>query len=173
MIILITGASKNGKSKIAEEIAVSYNLPRFYIAAMVPYGADAREAIARHKNMRAGKGFVTIERYTDIGGADIEPGCAVLIECIGNLLANEMFSGAGQADADIRIISGIEHLADMAEALIIVTSQVGADGIKYEAQTMEYIKNIGKINSRIADMADCVIEAVYGIPVILKGEMPL
>ena len=172
MIILITGGSKNGKSRIAEKIAVSFDLPRFYIATMRPFGDDAREAISRHRKFREGKGFTTIERYTDIGGADFAENSVVLLECIGNLLANEMFSANGKAGCAERIIRGTDHMAKRAAALIIVTNQVGADGVQYESETMEYMKYIGEINARLAKRADCVIEAVYGIPLVLKGEIP-
>ena len=39
--------------------------------------------------------------------------------------------------------------------------------------TMRYIENMGKINQKIAEAADCVVEAVFGIPVVLKGELPI
>ena len=66
MIILLTGGSGCGKSHFAEKICVSHDMPRYYIAAMKPSGSDGLQKIDKHRAMRAGKGFVTYERYTDL-----------------------------------------------------------------------------------------------------------
>ena len=71
-----------------------------------------------------------------------------------------------------KILSGIFKINSRAEVFVIVTNQVGEDGIEYPKETMNYIKNIGEINRKISEKADCVIEAVYGIPIVLKGELP-
>ena len=171
MLIVITGGSKNGKSHIAENILESCSMPKYYIATMEPYCEDALAAIERHRKMRAGKGFFTIEKYTDIDKIILPGNCAVLLECICNLCANEMFS-AHCSDPVNKILSGIDKLLEMSVTLVAVTNQVGDDGIDYPPETAEYIKNMGLINRRLSEKADCVIEAVYGIPVILKGEKP-
>lgn len=170
MFVLITGGSKNGKSHIAENIITSYNLPRFYIATMEPFGNEAFEAIKRHRQMRKGKGFETIEKYTDIESVDIPDHSAVLLECLCNLCANEMFSN-NISDPTAKIIKGVDSILQKAELLVIVTNQVGDDGIKYPSETMEYIKNMGKLNHMLSEKANCLIEAVYGIPVMLKGKI--
>ena len=164
MMILVTGGSKSGKSKIAEEIVTCTELPRFYIATMIPFGCEAQSAIKRHRTMRANKGFVTIEKYTDICDIELPRPCAVLLECMGNLCANEMFSPCKT--------NPVGKILDEISLLVIVTNQVGEDGIIYPDDTMNYIKCLGQINSQIAQMADCVIETVFGIPLMLKGEMP-
>ena len=172
MTTLITGGSKCGKSSLAENILDSFQGRKIYIAAMQPFGADAYEAIERHRKMRAGKGFETIEKYTDIHELMLSRECAVLLECMGNLCANEMFSGDLISDPSDKIVNGIKKLSDSVSELVIVTNQVGSDGIVYAEETMEYIRILGEINRRTAEIADNVIECVYGIPVLLKGEIP-
>ena len=171
MMILVTGGSKSGKSRIAETIVTASERPRFYLATMMPFGEEAQTAIERHRAMRAGKGFVTVEKYTDIGVAELPQGCAVLLECMGNLCANEMFSVCAPNPA-AKILDGIAALAEKTSLLVIVTNQVGEDGILYSTETMHYIKNLGEINRALARQSDCVIEAVCGIPLVLKGERP-
>ena len=83
MTTLITGGSKCGKSSYAEKLLDGFAGRKIYIATMEPFGSDAQEAIKRHRLMRKGKGFETLERFTDIGGADIPKNCAVLLECVG------------------------------------------------------------------------------------------
>lgn len=168
MLTVITGGSKCGKSAIAENILSSVKGDKIYIATMEPYCDEAFEAIERHHKMRAGKGFSTIEKYTDIHESDVPDGCGILLECACNLLANETFSAREKEPVD-KIVMGIETLMKKAAHVIIVTNQVGDDGIEYPHETMEYIKNMGELNISLSQMADTVIEAVYGIPCIIKG----
>ena len=172
MTTLVTGGSKCGKSSFAERVLDGFHGRKIYIATMQPFGADAIEAIERHRKMREGKGFETVERYTDIGDIQLPDGCAVLLECMGNLCANEMFSGEFVTSPTDKIVGGIRCLAANANELVIVTNQVGSDGISYSEGTAQYIRCLGEINRYIAEIADNVIECVYGIPVLLKGEMP-
>lgn len=170
MLTVITGGSKCGKSSIAENILSRFNGRKIYIATMEPYCEEAHAAIERHRKMRLGKGFETVEKYTDIHDVNIPEGCGVLLECACNLMANEMFS-AGEKEPVEKIVGGIEKLTGRAAEVIIVTNSVGEDGIEYPAETMEYIKNMGILNCYLSERADRVIEAVYGIPVVLKGSL--
>ena len=172
MTTLVTGGSKCGKSSLAEKLLDGFCGKKVYIATMQPFGEEALEAISRHRKMREQKGFGTIEKYTDIGKISLPANCAVLLECVGNLCANEMFSGDGMCYPDYKIISGIKRLSDFAAELVIVTNQVGSDGIDYAEGTAEYIRLLGEVNRRIAEFADKVIECVYGVPIVLKGEIP-
>lgn len=171
MFILITGGCKNGKSSIAEKILTAHKVPRFYIATMEPFGSEAEEAIARHRKIREGKNFTSIEKYTDISEIKLPQKCGVLLECMCNLCANEMFSAKEKNPAE-KIIRDTEMLIKSAEIFVAVTNQVGSDGIKYSPETMEYIKQMGLLNNGLAALADVVIEAVFGIPVLLKGGLP-
>lgn len=92
MIHLITGGSGSGKSAYAEEqILTLGEAKRIYIATMQSYDEESDRKIAKHRAMRQGKGFHTIECYTGLEQLEIEYGANVLLECMSNLAANEMF----------------------------------------------------------------------------------
>lgn len=169
MMILVTGGSKCGKSRYAESLFAERSEQKIYLATMLPYGEDAFSAIERHRKMRADKGFLTVERFTDIDRAEIPERSAVLLECMGNLLANEMFQCSKITDCTDKIVSDILRLHRRINLLVIVTNQVGSDGIAYDAATAAYLAALGIINQKIAANADKVIECVYGIPVTVKG----
>lgn len=171
MTILITGGAKCGKSRIAEDILRSVKRNKFYIAAMNPHGEEAERTIAAHRRMREGKSFVTIEQQRNIGEINLPDGASALLECIPTLTANEMFEGGVKYPAE-KIVSEIKTSAANTELFVIITNDVGSDGITYYPETMNYIRAIGEINRRLADISDTVIEAVYGIPVLMKGAMP-
>ncbi len=171
MTTLITGGSKCGKSSYAEKILDNFCGRKLYIATMIPCGEEALAAIERHRKIRAGKGFETVEKYTDIDEIVLPKNCAVLLECMANLCANEMFRSENITDPTDKILGGIEALSRKANHLVIVTNNVGCDGIEYDSGTMKYIEILGKINCGLAAISDNVIECVYGIPLPLKGEL--
>ncbi len=169
MITLVTGGSKCGKSSFAERALEGFFGKKYYIAAMKPYGREAEAAIKRHRLMRQGKGFETIEKYTDIHELSVPEESAVLLECIPNLLANEMFGEVYDPDPAEKIIDGIKKLAGRTEKLVIVSGETGSDGNNYTPETMQYIKVLAKINMLITEISDTAAECVYGIPYFLKG----
>ena len=174
MTILLTGGSACGKSSYAEAICVRGPGPRYYLAAMQPYGEEGRRKVERHRRLRAGKGFETIERYTDYASLRLPERGTALLECICNLTANEMFDENGkQSDPVRRVLDGVDALAAQCETLVVVTNDVGSDGIPYEEGTAAYVRALGRINGELAKRADTVIEMVAGIPILWKGELPL
>lgn len=67
MLILVTGGSGSGKSAFAEDRILSLGeAKRIYIATMHPFDQESFKRIERHRKMRAGKGFDTIECYTGL-----------------------------------------------------------------------------------------------------------
>ena len=173
MKILLTGGSACGKSTFAERLAVQLPGPRYYIATMRPYDEECLRKIARHRRLRAGKGFETIERQTDLEKIVLPRRGTALLECMCNLTANEMFDDEGNIrDVYGHILKGVAALAAQCEHLIVVTNDVGADRGPYSRETVEYIRLLGRLNRALAREADCVCELVCGIPLLWKGELP-
>ena len=194
MITLVTGGSGSGKSAYAESLLSSCEGIRYYIATMQIYDAEGEKKVERHRKLRAGKGFLTIESPINVG--KIQFACAgkaeqaqyrqeaemkvqgnaekksALLECMSNLTANEMFTKDGIKSAEEvvgKIVSEIQTLSQKLDNLVIVTNNVFEDGVIYDAGTMEYLKALGRINAALARLADRVAEVVVGIPVELKG----
>lgn len=170
MMHVVTGGSGSGKSAFAEQLVLEAGeRHRIYIATMLPFGEDAKKRVERHRSMRREKQFETIERYTGLDQLQLPADCTVLLECVSNLTANEMYGadGAHEQTADA-VVRGLLHLKRQAADLIVVTNEVFSDGICYDASTMQYLAYLGEINRRIAAEADRVTEVVYGIPVRIK-----
>lgn len=194
MITLVTGGSGSGKSAYAESLLSSCEGIRYYIATMQIYDAEGEKKVERHRKLRAGKGFLTIESPINVG--KIQFACAgkaeqaqyrqeaemkvqgnaekksALLECMSNLTANEMFTKDGIKSAEEvvgKIVSEMQTLSQKLDNLVIVTNNVFEDGVIYDAGTMEYLRALGRINAALAHLADRVAEVVVGIPVELKG----
>lgn len=187
MMTLVVGGSASGKSTFAESLVLQRGEgPRIYVATLEPLDGECRRRIARHRAMRAGKGFVTIECYGDLGQVHLPeaagtpgtqcvrpagPHCRViLLECMSNVVANELFGTGGSDQAMIRRIGqGVCCLEKQAQHLVIVTGNVFADGQDYDPETVRYMELLARVNRMLAERADQVTEVVYGIPVSIKG----
>ena len=196
MMVLVVGGSGSGKSSYAEKVTVSLaqesvkeitksentslsdfklNIAKkYYLATMQVFDDEGRKKVDRHRNLRNGKGFFTIEQPTRISGAleKMEDGDrTVLLECISNLTANEMFSEKKtmtEIQVTENVIRDIKMLKEQTNHLVVVSNNVFEDGITYDETTTKYIRAMGKINQKLAALADRVVEVVAGIPVTLK-----
>lgn len=210
MITLITGGSGSGKSAYAEGyICRASNekgcKEKYYIATMQVFDEEGQRKIDRHRRLRAGKGFITIEQPRDIQNAVstmqsencLKTVRSALLECMSNLVANEMFppadaSGiqAAEDEDEKEALDEIENMKDYENTkisrvskkvlkevgilsenvaeLVIVTNNVFEDGVCYDESTMNYIKAMGIVNRGLAAMAERVVEVVAGIPVTVK-----
>lgn len=194
MTVLVIGGSGSGKSAYAEnallKLADESECKKYYIATMKIYDDEMQRKVDRHREFRCGKGFITIEKEIDIHkafeGIEIGQNRAVLLECVTNLAANEMFSDNGikseRLTAD-KIIRDIKALSEKLTYLVIVSGnifedgisgkrasydEISCDGASYDKTTLGYIRALGRINREIAEIADEVVEVVAGIPVVIK-----
>lgn len=172
-LILVTGGAASGKSEHAERLLCE-SAPageRLYLAAMQPFGEAARRRIQRHRALRAGKGFRTVERYTDLAGfVPARHFGGILLECLSNLLANEMFSpeGAG-GDAANAATAGVLALCRHCDTLVVVTNEIFSDGDRYPEETAQYLRALAAVNRELAARVDTVYESVCGILCKIKG----
>jgi len=174
MLTLLIGGSGCGKSVFAETLAATMPPPRYYIAAMRPFGEESVARILRHRTQRSHLGFETFDRYTDVGGLVLPGRSVVLLECLCNLTANEMFDEHGAKERPVEktveaVLSGVDALHRQIAFLIVITNDVGSGGAQYGKGTVRYMQALGKINIMLAKKADHVAELVCGIPLWLKG----
>ncbi len=217
-LVLITGGSCSGKSAYAENLCdkIGKEIKRgsiseerkYYLATMYVTDDEMREKVARHRERRAGKGWITIEKPVDIADAgqeliyklckdepteleythaqdkvkSVRVSCEeeglsgtistiVLLECMSNLAANEMFRGGKIFDekhVENKVLQDIKELRKNIDYLVVVTNNVFEDGKTYDDATMSYLRALGRINGRLAMDANEVTEVVAGIPVKIK-----
>ena len=175
---LIIGGSGSGKSAFAEDyiVSISEEKKKYYIATMQVYDTEGEKKMERHRMLRSGKDFSTIEQTVDMKKSTekMEAGDrTALLECISNLTANEMFAGEVPETEEVvteKIVKEIETLNKEVAHLVLVSNNVFEDGQVYDKTTMAYIRAMGRINEMLADMADEVVEVVVGIPLVIKSK---
>lgn len=217
-MILVTGGSGSGKSEYAENLAVDIAKKRLnqdslsikadndaekireddtrsllYVATMANAGKEAKRRIARHRKLRSGKGFETLESMFLEEDIEYFRNRVVLLEDLSNLLSNYMYMKGNQyisQETDIKEGKGTEDISekiegnknwvdiisnkliainDVCRELIIVTNEVFSDGIAYDSSVMDFIKNLAILNGLLAKQSHQFTEVVYGIPVMIKG----
>ena len=207
MLHIVYGGSASGKSSYAESFAMSLQGDGrlLYIATMYPYkwgkeeiDPETMQRINRHRAMRADKGFDTVECYRHVEHIVAKRQDVLLLECMSNLLANEMYleqdsddgglaetmsevekAGVGMSETlspvSKKIVQALIDLSTRVQELVIVTNDVFSDGgsLTYDESTREYVKNLAEINCALARVAETVTEVVCGIPVIVKKNHPM
>lgn len=207
MLHIVYGGSASGKSSYAESFAMSLQGEGrlLYIATMYPYkwntteiDPETMQRIERHRAMRADKGFDTVECYRHVEHIVAKRQDVLLLECMSNLLANEMYleqdsddgglaetmsevekAGVGMSETlspvSKKIVQALIDLSTRVQELVIVTNDVFSDGgsLTYDESTREYVKNLAEINCALAWEAATVTEVVCGIPVIVKKNHPM
>ncbi len=190
MITLIYGGSGSGKSNFAEDlVALGSYRNRFYLATMDASDKESKLRVKKHRKQRRGKGFITLEHPVDVDKAideidrikapefytnePLKGGSVVLLECMSNLVANEMFRDGlmlSASDCVRKVLHDISRLNDKVEVFVIVSNDIFQDGVEYDVGTQEYLKALSFVNKQLAIMADEVYEVVVGIPLKIKGE---
>jgi len=207
MLHIVYGGSASGKSSYAESFAMSLQGEGrlLYIATMYPYkwntteiDPETMQRIERHRAMRADKGFDTVECYRHVEHIVAKRQDVLLLECMSNLLANEMYleqdsddgglaetmsevekTGVGMSETlspvSKKIVQALVNLSTRVQELVIVTNDVFSDGgsLTYDESTREYVKNLAEINCALARVAETVTEVVCGFPVIVKKNHPM
>ena len=172
MLTLITGGSGSGKSEYAEQLVLQgQKKPYLYIATMIPYDEECHRRIARHRRMRAEKEFDTLECPVRLKEAKAAGYGTILLECMSNLVANELYQENGAKERCVEeTLEGIHKIHSQCEHLIVVSNEILGDGIWYDEETRRYQQYLARINRELAAMAAQAVEVVYSVPVRYKGD---
>jgi adenosylcobinamide kinase/adenosylcobinamide-phosphate guanylyltransferase len=133
------------------------------------YDEAGRERVSRHRQQREGKGFFTIEKLYDIREVieQIEKPdeATVLLECVTNLVGNEMFenpAGKEKIKSADEIAEDIEYVAGRVHNMIIVSNEYESDADTYDDATRNYIRLLDLVNERINSFSDRVMDMRKG-----------
>jgi adenosylcobinamide kinase/adenosylcobinamide-phosphate guanylyltransferase len=171
MTALILGSNGSGKSAYAEKWMARFPArARYYIATMVPYGAEGKARVEKHRAQRGAEAFITVEKPFLVSEIALPPGASVLLEDVSNLLSNAMFDRAKDGNAD-SVYADITALCGKCGRAVLVS----IDGItalpEYNDETREYIDALNKVNQRLHAFADAVITMRGGTPHLVKGDI--
>ena len=169
--ILITGGTRSGKSRLAEELAARRGTPRLYLATGRAGDVEMAARIARHRERR-GEEWQTIEEPLDLAGVLTgHDGWfrAVLVDCVTLWLTNLFFHHAEESGP---VLEEVRRLATLLPTLqspvILVTNEVGMGIVPDNSLARKFRDLAGETNEILAAAADEVYVTFSGLPLKLK-----
>ena len=177
MIVFITGGAKNGKSSLAQRLAVELAKggPHYYIATMIPVDEEDRERIRRHVADREGLGFETVECGRDILSclSNVDKRGSFLLDSTTALLTNELFIPPDyrlNPTAGVKCAQELERLVRAVANIVVVSDYIYSDALQYDEVTETYRRALAMIDRRLAAVSDVVLELTAGNIIVHKGD---
>lgn len=167
-LTLALGGARSGKSAYAEALAVSSGLAPVYLATAQAWDAEMAARIAQHRADR-GDGWRTVEVPHALAEAVVaEAGLerVVLLDCLTLWLSNRMLA---EADLEAETETLLEALATAAGPVVCVSNEVGLGIVPENALARRFRDAQGRLNQRVAAVADRVVFLAAGLPLALKG----
>lgn len=165
-IILITGGQRSGKSRQAEQMALSLADNPVYVATAHVWDEEFGERVRRHQERR-GPQWTNIEEEKYLSRHDLT-GRVAVIDCVTLWLTNFFFENQ-DVDQTLRAVKEeFDRFTANDATYIFVTNEIGSGGVSIDAVQRRFTDLQGWMNQYIASRADQVILMVSGIPLRVK-----
>ena len=165
-IILITGGQRSGKSRHAEELALSLAENPVYVATAHVWDEEFRERVRRHQERR-GPQWTNIEEEKYLSRHDLT-GRVAVIDCVTLWLTNFFFENQDVDKTLQTVKEEFDHFTEKDATYIFVTNEIGSGGVSVDAVQRHFTDLQGWMNQYIATRADQVILLISGIPLRVK-----
>ena len=181
-MILVIGEAAAESQLMREKVALECQKRKRH-STWQPCMCSTREGkkVERHKRMRAGKGFVTIEQPTDImrvpsrtSGGRWRRGCSwsacriwLPMKCLTRKNRRAVSRSRKRLSRRLACWRRRRKNLSLSPTMCLRMASSG------DTSTMEYLRALGSINVRLAERSDVVVEVIAGIPVARKGKLPV
>ena len=176
-IILILGGARSGKSSYAQELAAKLGERVVYVATAEVGDEEMQERIAAHRAERPAS-WHTVEAPTQVGAVlmtETLKADVILLDCITLLTSNVLLSfpesvtlDEVQREMDSEV-DGLVAAFKQGEAdWIIVSNEVGLGLVPAYPLGRTYRDVLGRVNQRLAQVADEVLFMVASLPMKVK-----
>ncbi len=165
-VSLILGGARSGKS--ARALALASEPPHVFIATAEALDGEMRERIRLHKAER-GAGWGLVEEPLELAAAiraNAAEGTTLVVDCLTLWLSNLIHHGRDVEAETGRLIAA---LAAAPGRVVLVSNEVGMGLAPMNALGREFRDAQGRLNQRIAGVADHVEFVAAGLPLVLKG----
>lgn len=165
-LTLVLGGARSGKSTYAESLISAKPSPWRYIATAQAFDNEMEERIATHR-ARRDEHWQTVDAPHDLAQAlaACPKGQPVLVDCLTLWLSNRMLAEA-DIDAETRKLADV--LARPTGHWVLVSNEVGSGIVPENALARRFRDEAGRLNQKIAALADEVVLVVAGLPVKVK-----
>jgi adenosylcobinamide kinase / adenosylcobinamide-phosphate guanylyltransferase len=164
---LVLGGARSGKSRYAEALLANAR-PRTYLATAEAGDAEMVERIRRHREQR-GPAWSIGEAPLELPAAIRAESGALLVDCLTLWVSNLMAQGRDLEDATEQLCAAIRRPGG---PVVLVSNEVGLGIVPDNALARAFRDHAGRLNQRVAAVADRVLFVAAGLPLALKGDLP-
>lgn len=183
-IIFVTGGARSGKSTFAEQSVKGFGDRIVYLATAIPFDDGMKDRIAKHQSSRPSS-WTTIEGYKEfdkiLSSKEVLASDAIIFDCITVMITNLMMEPKVDfevVDMDFvnelemyiqsEIDKLIETIKNKSLNAVIVSNEVGLGLVPFYKMGNFFRDISGRVNQRVAAIADEVYFTVSGIPMKIK-----
>lgn len=165
-LTLVLGGARSGKSRYAETLISAKQSPWRYIATAQAFDDEMTERIAAHRARRDERWQTVDAPLALVDTLAASPkGQPVLVDCLTLWLSNRMLA---EADLESEMRKLTDVLARPAGHWVLVSNEVGSGIVPENALARRFRDEAGRLNQKIAALADEVVLVVAGLPVKVK-----
>ncbi|MDP4265491.1 MAG: bifunctional adenosylcobinamide kinase/adenosylcobinamide-phosphate guanylyltransferase [Bacteroidota bacterium] len=166
-IIFITGGARSGKSRYAQQLALSLTDSPVYIATAKIWDEDFAQRVSRHKAERDER-WTNFEEQRNVSKLPVDNRVCI-IDCVTLWLSNFFSDTKRDIELSLQLFkSEIDALVQKPGVFIIISNETGM-GIHAETEIGRKFTDLqGWANQYVAAKAAKVIFMISGIPVTIK-----
>ncbi|SEO11257.1 bifunctional adenosylcobinamide kinase/adenosylcobinamide-phosphate guanylyltransferase [Acinetobacter sp. yr461] len=171
MLQLILGGARSGKSRLAEQTAISMQLAVTYVATAQALDSEMQSRIAHHQNQRPAHWSLVEEPLflaKTLQKID-RPNQIILVDCLTLWLTNLLLLD----DQNVQVFECeqlIDVLPTLQSEIILVSNETGLGVVPLGEISRRFVDEAGRLHQALGQIADKVMFCVAGFPMILKGE---
>ena len=166
-VTLILGGARSGKSSFAETMTITHPRGCIYLATAEIGDEEMAERVRKHRARREAH-WRTVEAPLELAPAivaETEQGAAVLVDCLTLWLSNLMAAGR---DPERETEELVRALGQAGGPAVFVANEVGLGIVPDNALARAFRDHAGRLNQRIAEIANSVFFVAAGLPLRLK-----
>ncbi len=171
-LILLTGATRSGKSRLAVELAKRFGPRILYLATCRPTDREMTQRVARHQQQRPAS-WKTVEAPTDPTAVIAQQNGTIdgaIFDCLTLYVSQLVMRKISDETILKRIRALCETMRRAPFPIVMVTNEVGWGVVPTTRLGRRFRDLAGFANQLVAQRADEVYLVVAGLPLCLKKQ---
>jgi adenosylcobinamide kinase/adenosylcobinamide-phosphate guanylyltransferase len=165
------GGARSGKSRLAEQTAISMQLAVTYVATAQALDSEMQSRITHHQNQRPAHWSLIEEPLflaKTLQKID-QPNQIILVDCLTLWLTNLLLLD-DQNVQEFECEQLLKVLPKLQSEIILVSNETGLGVVPLGEISRRFVDEAGRLHQVLGQIADKVMFCVAGFPMILKGE---